>query len=211
MFLQMWNMDEKEPEYDRFLAYDAHGPAEAQGYVMPYGDCPVDRDKVGEQVYMDLLNRAKRYVHIMTPYLILDGEMENALKYAAERGVDVRLILPGIPDKAAAYALAKTHYRSLLDSGVKIYEYTPGFVHAKVFVCDGREAVVGTINLDYRSLYHHFECATYMCGVPCIAQIEEDYQQTEAQCRTVTYDTVRHEPLLRKVTGCLLKAVAPLL
>ncbi len=211
MFLQMWNMDEKEPEYDRFLAYEAHGPAEAQGYVMPYGDCPVDRDKVGEQVYMDLLNRAKRYVHIMTPYLILDGEMENALKYAAERGVDVRLILPGIPDKAAAYALAKTHYRSLLDSGVKIYEYTPGFVHAKVFVCDGREAVVGTINLDYRSLYHHFECATYMCGVPCIAQIEEDYQQTEAQCRTVTYDTVRHEPLLRKVAGCLLKAVAPLL
>ena len=120
MFLQMWNMDEKEPEYDRFLAYDAHGPADARGYVMPYGDCPVDRDKVGEQVYMDLLNRAKRYVHIMTPYLILDGEMENALKYAAERGVDVRLILPGIPDKAAPYALAKTHYRSLLDSGVKM-------------------------------------------------------------------------------------------
>ena len=92
----------------------------------------------------------------------LDGELENALKYAAERGVDVRIILPGVPIKYIPFALALTHYRSLLESGVKIYEYTPGFVHAKVFVCDDREAVVGTINLDYRSLYHHFECATYL-------------------------------------------------
>ena len=105
---------------------------------------------------MDILNRARKYVHIMSPYLILDGEMETALKFAAERGVDVTLILPGIPDKPAPYALAMTHYASLLDSGVKIYEYTPGFIHAKVFVSDDREAVVGTINLDYRSLYHHF-------------------------------------------------------
>ena len=138
MFLQMWNIDEKEPEFDHFLAYPARGPEDAAGYVMPYGDCPLDRDKVGERVYMDLLNRAERYVHIMSPYLILDGEMETALKFAAERGVDVTLILPGIPDKAAPYALAKTHYASLLDSGVKIYEYTPGFVHAKVFVSDDR-------------------------------------------------------------------------
>ena len=211
MFLQMWNISEKQPEFDRFLAYPTYAPAGARGYVMPYGDCPLDQDKVGEQVYMDLLNRAKRYVHIMTPYLILDGEMENALKYAAERGVDVRLILPGIPDKKVPYALAKTHYASLMDSGVKIYEYTPGFVHAKVFVCDDREAVVGTINLDYRSLYHHFECATYMCDVPCIAQIEEDYQKTQEKCRTVTTETLRQEPLLRKATGVVLKAIAPLM
>ena len=98
-----------------------------------------------------------------------------------------------------------------MDSGVKIYEYTPGFVHAKVFVCDDREAVVGTINLDYRSLYHHFECATYMCDVPCIAQIEEDYQKTQEKCRTVTTETLRQEPLLRKATGVVLKAIAPLM
>ena len=125
---------------------------------------------------MDMLNRALKYVHIMTPYLILDGEMETALKFAAERGVEVALILPGIPDKRIPYALAKTHYASLLESGVKIFEYTPGFVHAKVFVSDDREAVVGTINLDYRSLYHHFECATYMYGTDCIPQIEADFR-----------------------------------
>jgi len=211
MFLQMWNIDEKEPEFDHFLSCSALIPEETVGYVMPYGDCPLDRDKVGEQVYMDLLNRAQRYVHIMTPYLILDGEMENALKFAAERGVDVTLILPGVPDKAAPYGLALTHYPSLLDSGVKIYEYTPGFVHAKVFVSDDREAVVGTINLDYRSLYHHFECATYLCQVPCVPQIEEDFQETLGKCRRVTYQTIREEKLSRKLLGLLCKGIAPLM
>ena len=152
--------------------------------MIPYGDCPLDRDKVGERVYMDILNRATKYVHIMTPYLILDSEMETALCFAAERGVEVKLILPGIPDKNAPYALAKMHYASLLDSGVQIYEYTPGFVHAKVFVSDDKEAVVGTINLDYRSLYHHFECATWMYGVPCIGEIEEDFASTLLKCRS---------------------------
>ena len=211
MFLQMWNIDEKQPEFDRFLAYPACAPEGTAGYVIPYGDCPLDQDKVGERVYMDLLNRARSHVYIMSPYLILDGEMETALKFAAERGVDVTLMLPGVPDKRIPYALAMTHYASLLDSGVKIYEYTPGFVHAKVFVCDGREAVVGTINLDYRSLYHHFECATYLCGVPCIPQIEEDYQVTLRKCRQVTPQTMREEKLSRKLMGYLLKALAPLL
>lgn len=160
---------------------------------------------------MDILNRAQEYVHIMTPYLILDGEMETALKFAAERGAEVVLILPGIPDKAIPYALAKTHYASLLESGVKIYEYTPGFVHAKVFVSDSREAVVGTINLDYRSLYHHFECATYLYGANCIPEIEADFQATLAKCRQVTMETVRREKLKVKITGSLMKALAPLM
>ena len=181
------------------------------GFVIPYWDCPLDQRKVAQQVYMDILNRAKRYVHIMTPYLILDSEMENALKFAAERGVDVRLILPGIPDKKLPYALAKTHYHSLLDSGVRIFEYTPGFVHAKSFVCDDKEAVVGTINLDYRSLYHHFECAAYLYGAECIAHIEDDYQATEKLCRRVTRETVKSEKLSVKLMGCLLKIIAPLL
>ncbi len=211
MFLQMWGIGEKETEYERFLACPAPPREGAPGYVMPYGDCPLDDDLVGERVYMDILNRAQNYVHIMTPYLILDGEMETALKFAAERGVDVKLILPGIPDKQAAYALAKTHYRSLLDSGVKIFEYSPGFVHAKLFVSDDREGVVGTINLDYRSLYHHFECAAYLCNVPCLADMEADYQATLAQCRTVTYETLKAEPKARKLLGCIMKAVAPLM
>lgn len=214
MFLEMWGIEEKELEFDRFLSDIPVGVREAKeqpGYVMPYGDCPLDEERVGERVYMDILNRAHRYVHIMTPYLILDGEMETALKFAAERGVDVKLILPGIPDKRAAYALAKSHYRSLLDSGVKIYEYTPGFVHAKLFVSDDREGVVGTINLDYRSLYHHFECAAYFYGAPCLADMEADYQATLQQCRAVTGETLKAEPWTRKFVGYIMKVVAPLM
>ena len=211
MFLQMWGIDEKELGTAQFLSYPAQPVEAAKGYVIPYGDCPLDNDKLGERVYMDILNRALSYVHIMTPYLILDGELETALKFAAERGVDVALILPGIPDKAIPYALAKTHYASLLESGVKIYEYTPGFVHAKVFVSDLREAVVGTINLDYRSLYHHFECATYLYGTDCIADIEADFQATLAKCRRVSKETIRKEKWRVKLLGRLMKVIAPLL
>jgi len=211
MFLQTWDFDEKEMEYARFLSYPSMPVEDAKGYVIPYGDCPLDDDKLGERVYMDILNRSLEYVHMMTPYLILDGEIETALKFAAERGVEVVLILPGIPDKAVPYALAKTHYKSLLESGVKIYEYTPGFVHAKVCVSDTREEVVGTINLDYRSLYHHFECATYLYEADCVPAVEADFQATLAKCREVTKETVRKEKWHVKLTGYLMKAVAPLL
>ncbi len=211
MFLEMWGLSEKVLEFDHFLSFPARPQEDARGFVLPYGDCPLDNDRVGERVYMDILNRAQRYVHIMSPYLILDDELETALKFAAERGVQVSLILPGIPDKAAPYSLAKTHYASLLESGVEIFEYTPGFVHAKVFVSDDREAVVGTINLDYRSLYHHFECATYLYGVECIPEIEADFQATLGKCRQVTKETVKQEKLGLKVMGFVLKAIAPLM
>ena len=160
---------------------------------------------------MDILNRATEYVHIMSPYFVIDSEMEAAIRFAAERGVDVSLVLPGIPDKKGAWALAKTHYKALLDSGVRIYEYEPGFVHSKVFVADSREAVVGTINLDYRSLYHHFECAVYMAYAPCIKDIETDFEETRSKCTEVTYETIRKEKLLVKIKGIILKLVAPLM
>lgn len=211
MFLQMWELGEKKHDFDCFLNVQVPPAEDAGGYVIPYGDRPLDEDQLGERVYMDMLNRALKYVHIMTPYLILDGEMETALKFAAERGVEVVLLLPGIPDKKIPYALAKTHYASLLESGVKIYEYTPGFVHAKVFVSDSKEAVVGTINLDYRSLYHHFECATYMYGTNCVPEIEKDFQATLTKCRRVTRESVRHEKWTVKLLGSLMKVAAPLL
>lgn len=211
MFLQMWNVDEKTPEFYKFINHSSIEVKAAKGYVMPYGDCPLDDDRVGERVYMDILNRANRYVHIMTPYLIIDGEMETTLRFAAKRGVDVKLILPGIPDKKYAFALAKTHYKHLLEAGVRIYEYTPGFVHAKVFVSDDCKAVVGTINLDYRSLYHHYECATYMYQTDCIADIEQDFEETLKKCRQVTPETVKKEKLLTKLAGWILKVVAPLM
>lgn len=210
MFLQMWNITEKSPEWDKFLTNDCE-QADAEGFVMPYADCPLDDYKVGENVYMDILNRATDYVHIMTPYLILDGELETSLKFAAQRGVDVKIILPGIPDKKMAYALAKSHYRSLIKSGVKIYEYTPGFVHAKVWSSDNEKAVVGTINLDYRSLYHHFECATYMYKTKCITDIENDFCETLERCREVTPETIKKEKFFYKFFGGIIKIFAPLM
>lgn len=132
MFLHMWSLDEKEMDFDRFLNVQITPQAE-NGFVLPYGDCPLDRDKVGEQVYIDMLNRAQKYVHIMTPYLILDGEMENALKYAAERGVDVKIMLPGIPDKYIPFALALTHYRSLMESGGRNLRIYARFCPCKSF------------------------------------------------------------------------------
>ena len=210
LFLQMWGILQ-QPEFEQFLTDPI--PAErAAGFVVPYGDCPLDGERVGEMVYIDMINRARKYVHIITPYLILDGELETALRFAAERGVDVHLILPGVPDKRFAYSLAKTHYKALLSSGVKISEWTPGLTHAKVVVADGREAVVGTINLDYRSLYHHFENAVWMYGTDCIRSTESDFQSTLAQCRTVepTAHSIWQGKTLLRLTGVLLKFIAPL-
>ena len=211
LFLQMWSI-QREPEFAQFLTRPLP-ETQAKGFVIPYGDCPLDGERVGEMVYIDLLNRARRSVHIITPYLILDGELETALRFAAERGVDVHLILPGKPDKWFAYALAKTHYLPLLSSGVKISEWVPGFTHAKVMIMDGQEAVVGTINLDYRSLYHHFENAVWMRGVDCLPRIEADFQDTLAQCRTVepTRQSIWQGKKLLHLVGIMLKFIAPLI
>ncbi len=215
MLQAMWWIDEKKPaiktDIEKYLSPPPVIPTTNSGFVIPYGDRPLDEDKVGERVYMDLLNRSTDCVKIMTPYLILDSEMETALKFAAERGVQVTLILPGIPDKKPPYTLAKSHYKSLLSSGVKIYEYSPGFLHAKVFLADGREAVVGTVNLDFRSFYHHFECATYIYGSSCISDISADFDETLKKSREVTLQTVKKEKLRVKLAGYLLKLIAPLL
>ena len=211
MFLQMWNIDEEEPAFEPWISQGPDTPEMSDGYVIPYGDCPLDDDKVGEMVYMDIFNRAVSYVHVMTPYLILDGELETSIKFAAQRGVDVKLILPGIPDKKLAYALAKAHYKRLVEAGVKIYEYTPGFIHAKVFVSDDCKAVTGTINLDYRSLYHHYECAAYLYQTSCIADIEKDFEETLSKCRQVTPETIRKEKIFYKVAGKLMQFIAPMM
>ena len=211
MFLQNWNVVTQWSDWMPDLSEEILKPEHPSGTVIPYCDSPLDADKAGESVYMDILYRATRYVHIMTPYLILDGELTTALKYAGERGVDVKIILPGIPDKKLAYALAKSHYRELLEAGVKIYEYTPGFVHAKVFVSDDEKAVVGTINLDYRSLYHHVECAAYLYRTDCISDIEEDFQQTLVQCREVTPESIKNEAFFYRFIGSAMKFIAPLM
>lgn len=210
MFLQMWNLREKLPEIGSYLQSDCESFPEEKGFVIPFADCPLDEYRVGERVYMDVLNRATRYVHIMSPYLILDGELETALCFAARRGVDVKLIFPGVPDKKIPYALAKTYYRPLMNAGVKIYEYKPGFVHAKTFVSDDRRGVVGTINLDYRSLYHHFECAAYLYDCSCLYDMEEDFQKTLEHCHPVSMEDLKNRPMTQKLCGWLMKVIAPL-
>ena len=209
LFLQLWNIGQKQPQLPP--ATDPAETANIAGYVIPFGDSPLGRENVGKMVYLNMLNQAKHCVYIMTPYLILDGELLTALEFAAKRGIDVRLILPHIPDKKIAFALAKSHYPQLIEAGVKIYEYTPGFVHAKVFLCDGRQAVVGTINLDYRSLYHHFECGTYLYETNCISHICTDFEATFAKSQLVTRQDLKKQNFFLWFVGKLLKVAAPLL
>lgn len=208
MFLQMWEVsDWREQDYRRYL--EASGPVEAEGFVLPYGDSPFDGENVSEMVYMDVLDRASEYVHITTPYLILDHEMMTALTYAAKRGVEVTIITPAIPDKKAVFAVTQSYYWELIEAGVNIYEYTPGFIHAKMFVSDGATAVVGSINLDYRSLYHHFECAALLYRSSAVAEVERDFQTTLARCRPITLEE-NWKPM-RRLLGWVLRPLAPLL
>ncbi|MDL2295338.1 cardiolipin synthase [Lachnospiraceae bacterium OttesenSCG-928-E19] len=212
MFLQMWNVDEKHPEsYQQYMTPQTGGFDLQTGYVLPYADSPFDNEDVGAEVYLHILNHAREYVHIMTPYLILDYDMMSTLTRVAKSGVEVIIIMPGIPDKQYAFDLAKTYYRELLEAGVQIYEYRPGFVHAKVFVSDDDTATVGTVNLDYRSLYLHFECGVFIYQNQVVQKIEKDFQDTLAQCHKVTLVEVKSRSLYTKIKGHLLRLIAPLM
>ena len=215
MFLQMWNL--RETGREQYLEYivAADQPIDEDmhrgGLIAPYGDSPLDDEPVGEKVYLDIINRASEHVHIMTPYLILSETMIHSLIYASQRGIDVKIILPHIPDKKYAYWLARTYYRELITGGVKIYEYTPGFVHAKVFTSDNIRSVVGTINMDYRSLYLHFECAAYIYNNPVVEDIEEDFMDTLDMCERITLENCRTFSPVGKVIGRALRIIAPLM
>lgn len=210
LFLQMWNATERTPDFTPCLEKPSDPPP-SDGFVIPYGYSPMDDENVGEQVYLHMINRANDYLYIMTPYLIPDGELLNALGFAAKRGVDVRLILPGICDHKSTQIMARSHYRKLLESGVKIYEYTPGFIHAKVFLSDDLHAVVGTINLDYRSLRHHFECAAYLYGMSMLEDIKEDFRQTQQRCHKIELEDTETYSRFSRFFAYITKFVAPLL
>ena len=227
MFLQMWNVveyvklsraerettdDHLLEEYRRYIQMPIPKCSEeGKGFVIPYDDNPLDDEQVGELVYLDILNTAKKYVHIMTPYLVLDHNMIVALTYAANRGVDVKIIMPHIPDKKYAFILARTFYNELLDAGVEIYEFLPGFVHSKVVVSDDEKAVVGSINMDFRSLYLSFECAALLYKNKEIATIEADFQESLKSCEKVTKEVYNRLPAWEKLAGSLLRLFAPLM
>ena len=194
MFLTHWNALRKTDE--DFTVFKAECDTQGtDGYIAPFGETPLDNEITAQSVYINILNQAKDYCYIYTPYLIIDTEMMNALILAAKRGVDVRLMTPGVPDKKIVFHITQSFYENLIEGGVKIYEYTPGFLHAKVFVCDDKAAVVGTVNLDYRSLYLHFENATYLYGSEKILDIRKDFEETLAESHLVTQHEADKGPI----------------
>ena len=212
MFLSMWDyLDGTTGKTDYSRYYPTVWDENAKGYVQPFADNPLDDEAVGETVYLNLINKAKRYVYITTPYLILSSEMFTALTSAAKCGVDVRIITPHVPDKWYVHAVSRSHYQPLIEAGVKIYEYPPGFIHAKTFVVDDDYAVVGTINLDYRSLYLHFECAVWMYQTPSVAQVRDDFFKTQQISQEITLEECRSLSFPRRLGRSVLRVFAPLM
>ena len=212
MFLSMWDyLDGTTGKTDYSRYYPTVWDENAKGYVQPFADNPLDDEAVGETVYLNLINKAKRYVYITTPYLILSSEMFTALTSAAKCGVDVRIITPHVPDKWYVHAVSRSHYQPLIEAGVKIYEYIPGFIHAKTFVVDDDYAVVGTINLDYRSLYLHFECAVWMYQTPSVAQVRDDFFKTQQISQEITLEECRSLSFPRRLGRSVLRVFAPLM
>lgn len=213
MFLAMWNSaGKKDKSFDRyFKRCKMTEPGHADGYIQPYSDTPLDHERVGEDVYLNIIKTACDYVYIYTPYLIIDNEMMSELCLAAKSGVDVRIVTPGIPDKKIIYLLTQSYYSQLMDAGVKIYQYTPGFVHAKVFVSDDEIATVGTINLDFRSLYLHFECGAFMYKCKAIHDIKKDFTYTFSECNEVTQEFVKNRNIFVRGFQVMLRLFAPLM
>ena len=215
MFLTMWNyLTNTKPQ--SYVGYMPRGEdltafGGDHGLVIPYTDSPLDKEPVGENTYLGIINNATKYVYITTPYLIITNEMECALTLAAKSGIDVRIITPHVPDKWYVHAVTRSYYRKLTQDGVRIYEYTPGFIHAKNFVSDDNTAVVGTINLDYRSLYLHFECGTYMYKTDCIPDIKEDFLKTLEVCQEITYEDCLKVNPLRRLGRSVLRLFATLM
>ena len=221
MFLEMWNAvnasDIDDVTYEKYLPLHPDGSPvltdlslQADGLVQPYADSPLDDEHVGENVYLNIVSMAKRYVYFTTPYLIITDEMNKVLRLAARRGVDVRIITPGIPDKRIVYKLTRSYYSRLVASGVRIFEYTPGFLHAKECVSDDQVATVGTINLDYRSLYLHFEDGVFFYGGKIIGDVKADFAHLFAESREVTEDYRTQKKGLH-IAEYLLRLLSPLL
>ena len=239
MFLQMWNtvrMSEEDfaryqPELkkdrgsEKELSFgDAEGAAASGenrglenenacrpgGYVQPFCDNPLDMETVGENIYLNMIYHATRYVYIATPYLLIDNEMMTALTLAAKSGVDVRIMMPHIPDKKLIFLLSRSYYGQLLEAGVRIYEYLPGFLHSKTFLVDDELAVIGTINLDYRSLYLHFECGTFLYRAAAVGELKKDYLETMAECSEIDLAFCRSFPFYIRALQRFMRLFAPL-
>ena len=212
MFLEMWRSCGKDTEeLEQYYPWkESACPVAADGFVLPYCDSPMDKENVSEQVYLQIIQQAQEYVYINTPYLIIDDSMVATLCLAAKRGVDVRIVTPKKWDKWLIHMTTRSYYRDLIQGGVKVYEYSKGFIHAKSFVSDDKIATVGTANLDYRSLYHHFECGAWMYGSESALQLKQDYLQTLDHCEQIQIESLSKNPVMILFQESL-RIIAPLL
>ena len=211
MFLSMWDyIDNKEEDYIKFKP-SKNKYYNSKGYVQPFDDSPLINEPIGETVYLNLINKAKDYIYINTPYLIIYNEMATALKIAAKSGVDIKIVTPYIPDKKFVHAVTKSYYESFIKDGIEIYEFTPGFMHAKTFVVDDEYGVVGSINLDFRSLYLHYECGVWLYKTESIKSMKDDYLETLKRCHKVTMEECKNTSSIRKVLRLIIRMFAPLL
>ena len=211
MFLSLWGyVDRSQEDAAQFRVDhpDKHG---ATGFLQPFADSPLDNEDVGATILQSVISSAQERVWIMTPYLILDDKMTAALCVAAKTGVDVRIITPGTPDKWYVHAVTCANYEELTGAGVRIFECTPGFIHSKVYLVDTKQAVVGTVNLDFRSLYLHFEDAVYLYDTAANVQVQQDFEGTFPQCREITNDQCRHIYLHQRIIRARLRMFAPLM
>lgn len=217
LFLSNWR-DKKDPtnlpnfeEYFPVKYISETEPIKSSGYVQPYGSYPLLHESVGENVYLNLILKAKKYVYIMTPYLILDGQLESALRLAAKNGVKVKILTPHIPDKKMVFQLTRSYYQRLIKDGVEIYEYTPGFVHAKTVIVDDIMAIVGTINFDYRSLFLHFENAAFIYKSNVIMDIKRDFDDTLLVSMQYTEEMAKKTNIFVRMFRAILRIFAPLM
>lgn len=214
MFLRMWRMAggklSPDDDFGNFITPSSVHRAAHDGYVIPYSDSPLDNENVGEHVYMQLINSARKTLYICSPYLIIDENMLSALILSAKSGVDVRIITPHIWDKRLVHATTRSYYRDLVAAGVRVFEYTPGFMHQKLMICDGEAATVGTTNLDFRSLYMHFECGVLLYGSRAVSEAQSDFLKTLEASHEITLDECK-SGVLRGIGRKILRLFAPLM
>ena len=215
-FLEMWNAvraDDKEDDetINRYMPQMESILNNKNSFVQFYADNPMDKKPIGEDVYMCMVSRAQKYLYFVTPYLIITDEMSRTLGLAAKRGVDVRIVTPGIPDKKIIYQITRSYYSRLIRDGVRIYEYTPGFCHAKMSISDDIVATCGTINLDYRSLYHHFEDGCLMAGSDVVSDIKKDFDSIFCVSKEVTEEYKTGMAMSLRFGQLILRLMAPLL
>ena len=209
MFCSMWEFTTGE-RID-LLSHIADTAVRGTEYVLPYCDGPLNDRNPAEGIYMEILSTAQNYVYITSPYLIIDSTMIEALRMAAKSGIDVRIITPHIPDKWYVHPVTQYNYLELLEAGVRIYEFTPGFIHSKLFVSDDRVATVGTVNMDYRSFIMHFECGVWISGGDTVAEIRNHFGQILEQCLEITVEQWKKQPWYKRLWRAMLHLFAPFL